>query len=242
MIEINLVPDIKQEFLRSQRLRAKVISGAILVSLAAGSLVVLLILFTGVQLTREKVADDNIKKQYSQLVDNNKDLADIVTIQQQLSNISTLNDDKQVSSRVFDVLTAVNPKEPNDVKMTQVNVDPIGGTIKIEGMAASGFNAVDALKKTILNTKINYTLNGESQTADLASSVEIGKTSLGEDEKGNRVLRFESSFKYPKELLSNKITGLRIVTPTETIDVTDSKLRVPDSLFAQPATDVKEGR
>jgi hypothetical protein len=241
MIEINLVPDIKQEFLRSQRLRAKVTSGAILVSLAAGGVVVFLALALGTQGVREVLADNSIKDKYNKLVQDNPDLNNIATIQQQLAELSSVNDNKQVSSRLFDLLVLVNPREPNNVQMNEVNFDPATSTIKVDGMAGVGsFNAVDAFKKTILNTKITYTIDKKDKTAMLATDVKVGKTSLGENSSGERVVRFDLSFKYPKDLFSNKATNVRISTPTGEVDVTDSRLRVPDSLFAQPATDIKE--
>ncbi len=241
MIEINLVPDIKQEFLRSQSLRAKVTSAAILVSLAAGGLVVALVMVLGVQAARDALADNDIKSKYQKLVDANPDLNDIVTIQQQLSELSSVNDSKQVSSRLFDVLVLINPKEPNNVQMTEVRYDPSASTIQISGTAGVGsFNAVDAFKKTILNTKITYTSGSSEKTAALASDVKVGKTSLGENSLGERVVRFDISFKYPKDLFSNKVSNVRITTPEGEVDVTDSRLRVPDSLFTEPAGDIKE--
>ncbi len=42
---------------------------------------------------------------------------------------------------------------------------------------------------------------------------------------------------YYKDLFTNAIQDVKIAAPTRKIDVTDSKLRVPDSLFSAPATD-----
>jgi hypothetical protein len=238
MIEINLVPDIKQEFLRSQRLRARVISGSILVCLASAGVVVLLGAMLVAQNVRDVLADSSIDTEYKKLVGNNKDLNDVVTIQNQLANISTLNDNKLMTSRTFDLLSAVNPTAPNNVQMTQITVDPAKKTINVQGVSANGFNSVDALKKTILNTNVAYTGNGQDGTAALSDTVNIGKTSLGQDSTGKQVLRFELNFIYPKELFSNTVSNVRVVTPTGTVDVTDSHTRVPDSLFTQPASDV----
>lgn len=241
MIEINLVPDIKQEFLRSQRLRAKVTLGAILICLAAGGVVVLLALALGAQKVREALADNDIKKDFNTLVQENPNLDDVVTIQQQLAELSSVNDKKQISSRIFDLLVLINPQAPNNVQMTEVNFNPSTNTIQVNGVAGAGaFNAVDAFKKTILNTSISYTSDGKDKKTVLTSDVKVGKTSFSENSQGERVVRFEISFKYPKELFSNTVSNVKIITPSEVIDVTDSRLRVPDSLFAQPAGDSGE--
>ncbi len=241
MIEINLVPDIKQEFLRSQRLRSKVISLSILTCLAAAGLVVVLAMYIGTQAIRDGLANQSIDSEFKKLNDNNPDLSKVVTIQNQLSVVSQLNDNKQVSSRIFDTLKAVNPKAPNEVKMNMISVDPVKSTITIESTANEGFNAADAFKKTILNSHIIYTINNKESRKSLTDDVTVSNTSYGEDSTGKKVLRFKVSFKYPQELTSNKPTSVQIESPTGVIDVTDSHLGVPMSLFTQPATDIQEG-
>jgi hypothetical protein len=66
------------------------------------------------------------------------------------------------------------------------------------------------------------------------------EVSYGTDSQGTKVLRFTLSFEYASKLLSNQVESVKIVTPTAKIDVTDSKIYVPDSLFSQAATDLKE--
>ena len=62
MIEINLVPDVKQELLRAQRARTGVISLAITVSVIAVGTVVLLAMWVfGVQTVRSLASDQAIK-------------------------------------------------------------------------------------------------------------------------------------------------------------------------------------
>lgn len=241
MIEINLVPDIKKEFLRSQHLRSKVISISILASLASVGLVVLLFMYIGTQAIRDGLANRDITDNYTKLTKDNPDLSKVVTIQNQLSIVSKLNNSKQVSSRIFDILAVVNPKAPNDVKISTVGVDPLKSTLTIESTANEGFNAADAFKKTILNSNVVYAKNNTESRKPLATAVTVSNTSYGEDSTGKKVLRFKLSFEYPKELTSNEFTNVRIESPTGTVDVTDSHLGVPMSLFAQPAADIQEG-
>ena len=240
MIEINLIPDVKQEFIHAQRLRAKVISGSILGMLAAVALIVILGALLGAEAVRNVVADSSITSEYKKM-QANADLKDVVTIQNQLANIPSLDQNKTMSSRLFDALSAINPQAPNSVKMTNVVLDPTAKTISIEGTAANSYTATDALKKTILNATISYTKASATSTTPLTSDVTLGETSYGEDSTGNKVLRFKMTFTYPDQLFSNQVTNVSVVTPTGTIDVTDSKTRVPDSLFTSPATDVQSG-
>mgnify|MGYP001584056236 FL=1 len=58
MIELNLVPDVKQEFIRAKRIRNVVISTVILVGIVSIGVVVLLALYLfGVQTVRSNLAD-----------------------------------------------------------------------------------------------------------------------------------------------------------------------------------------
>lgn len=239
MIEVNLIPDVKREYLRAQRMRNSVISLSILVSIIAGATVALLIVYVGTQTAREWLADRSIKEQYSKL-SSVEDADQIVTIQNQLSQLSSMHNNKMINSRIFSVLEAVNPPAPNDIKMSTVNLDPSETRLTIEGSAANSFAATDMLKKMILNTKIKYTdSSNQEQTKALTSDVTVSDTSYGEDASGAKVLRFKLSFTYPEELLANDSKNLQIEAPTGSINVTDSRLHVPDSLFS-PRTDTEE--
>jgi hypothetical protein len=232
MIEVNLIPDVKQEFIRAQRTRNTVISFSIMASIAAGVAIVIFALLLGGQGVREILADNSIKDDYATLK-KNENLSNLVTIQNQLAQVSTLNNDKGINSRLFDILGGINPKDPNHVRISTVSLNPTDNSLSIEGSAANSFTATDAFKKTILNTKVVYTdKDGKEQTINLTDSVTLNNASYGTDTTGAKVLQFKLSFVYPKELFANTSTNVRIVSPTKVTDVTDSRTRVPDDLFS----------
>lgn len=241
MIEINLVPDVKQEFIRAKRVRTIVISGAILTGLASVGVVVLLALYLfGVQGVRTALADDNIKKEYETLkqVD---DIENTLTIQHQLTKLSDLHNDKNITSRFFDLLVAINPSAPNNVSFSQAHLDAEEGVVRLEGQASNGYNAADALKKTILETSISYRdSNNELQTAKLANHVSTPESSYGEDSSGRKVLRFTLIFEYEASFFARS-SGNAIIIRPDFKDVTDSYLRLPESLFGDRANDQEEG-
>ena len=182
-----------------------------------------------------------IKSKYKELSDK-PDINDLLTIQNQLIQIDMISSNRGVNSRIFDTLSAVNPQAPNNVTMSTVRYNASEKTITIEGSTAGGFNAVDALKKTILNTKLKYTKDSESAETLLSSSVRITNTAYAEDSGGEKKLTFTLTFSYPEELLSNSVKSLVIVSPTGSVDVTDSKKHVPDSLFEAKASNKKEDK
>ena len=238
MIEINLIPDVKQELIKAQRTRNRIISFSILVSIVSGGLVVFLVLFLLGQKGMEILTDNGVTQEFNRL-SKTEDINNMVTIQNQLSKISSLHENKGINSRIFDIISAVNPPDPNHVGISRALLDPSTKTITLEGSAANSFTATETLKKTILNTTFEYSVDNNAQSVPLAQDVSITNTSYGTDSDGSRVLRFTISFVYPDDLLSNKITNARIVSPTGSVDVTDSKTRLPESLFTNQATDTE---
>jgi hypothetical protein len=240
MIEINLVPDVKQELIKAQRVRASVISIAIVVGIGAVGIVVLLAIWVFVvQTTRGAFADATINKE-SQTLSNVEDISDTLTIQNQLVKLSSMHDNKNIDSRLFDILTTINPSAPNNVAITNISLDSATTTIKLEAQAANGYPALDVFKKTINATTFVFTQNGEKQTVQLADDMSDSDRSYGEDASGAKVLRFTLSFTYPEELFSKSSQNATIVAP-ERSNATDSFLGVPQSLFVQKASDTEGG-
>lgn len=246
MIEINLIPDVKQELLKAQRARAVVISASIITSIAAAGIVVVLCVYIfGVQGVRGLFLDSQIDDKGKQLAQV-EDLPKILTIQNQLKTIPDLNSQKSMETRVFDMTAAITPQGENTVAFSQINVGalesavldptapaPEGGQIHLEGQT-SGYDSMEAFKKTIENTTIEYTQDGAKATVPLAANISTSDISYGEDADGNKVLRFTLTFDYPAELLSPKSTSVTFKLNVNG-NVTDSFLGIPH--FAERAKD-----
>lgn len=232
MISINLVPDVKLEMLRAQRLRNIAISVSIVAGIVAGIIVGVLAIVLGAQATLQAVTNNTIKSEYKKLssIDG---IDDRLTIQNQISKIADINSKKTRDSRLLDVLAAINPPAPNNMKFSKVTLNPAESTLTIEGSAEGGYSSAEVFKKTILNIKVEGKGLGsdEATTAPLTGSVDLQNPSLGQNSEGKTVLQFTAVFTYPQDLFNNSLSEVRIVTPTDRIDVTDSKTRVPDSLF-----------
>jgi Tfp pilus assembly protein PilN len=235
MIEINLVPNVKQELIKAQRVRSKVIAGTIIVGLASIAAVLLLAFYVfGVQAARGFLADNAIddgSKKLSKV----EDLSKTLTIQNQLTKIPALNDSKKIDSRVFDLLIAIIPPAPNDIKISDMTIDSTEGTITINGQAANSYAAVEVFKKTIEGAKVKFT-GSDEKGVTLASNISTSNTSYGEDSSGAKVLRFTISFSYAKELFSPESKNVEIVVSNQG-NVTDSYLGVPKNIFTDRAKD-----
>lgn len=239
MIEINLVPDVKQELIHAQQVRSTVISFSIVISIIAAGVVALLAVYVfGVQAVRSNLADTEITKDANQLK-GVSDLGKVLTIQNQLTKIDQLHDNSFVQSRVFDMLNSIIPPAPSSVTISDLVVSTDDGTVTLQGQsgATSSYTAVDTFKKTIAGANVSYTdSTGRTQQVPLASNLSTGDTSYGEDASGAQVLRFSLTFSYAPELLSPDSSNVRIVLTT-TGNATDSYLGIPKSIFADRAQD-----
>lgn len=239
MIEINLVPDVKQELIKAQRVRSMVVTAAIFIGVASLGIVTLLAIYVfGVQAVRGSISDNEIKKSSEELAQV-EDLSKTLTIQNQLTKLSALHSEKTISSRIFDLLNAVIPPAPNHIQISTLSVDAASGLVVIEGQAENSYEAVEVFKKTIEGAKIKYkNEQGDEQEVALTTDARTSNTSYGEDSSGTKVLRFTLSFTYAPELLATTSKEASVVVSTRG-NVTDSYLGVPRSIFTNRATDLE---
>jgi len=233
MIEINLIPDVKQELLKAERSRALVISGAIITCIIAGSAVALLAVYVyGVQLGRNILVDNAIKTGSEKLA-KVEDLSKMLTIQNQIGKINELNATKTIDSRLFDVLSAVIPPAPNEVSVSLLRLDTEATTIRLEGQT-NAYDSMEVFKKTIDSSIIVYNQDGVEKQVKLADNISTTDITYGEDAEGKKVLNFGLSFKYPPELFSGSIPVITIKLSING-NVTDSYIGIPKSIFKERA-------
>jgi len=238
MIEINLIPDVKQELIKARMVRSAVVSGAILTTIISAAVVVALGLYVfGVQAVRSTVADDAVKKGSAQL-SSVEDLSKMLTIQNQLTKINALNDAKTISSRSFDMLQAIIPPAPNEVQVSGLEIATDTQTITIDGQTPS-YPSLEAFKKTIGAATVRFTDADDIETDMLlATNLSLTNVSFGEDASGAKVLRFTVSFSYAPELFASTIDNPKIVL-IDGGNVTDSYLGIPKSIFTDRAVDTE---
>lgn len=243
MIEISLIPDVKRQLIKAQAIRARVIAGSIIIGLSSLAILLLTLFYVfGVQTLRNVSADKRIETGSLRLA-STEDLSKTLTIQNQLSVLTSLHENKNIDSRIFDVLGAIIPPEPNDIQISSLHIDSASKSISIDAQAENSYVALEIFKKTIQGAVINYVdSNKETKTVELASNVSISNASYGEDSSGVKLLRFSMKFNYSEELFSPKSKALSIAIMVDG-NVTDSYLGVPKSIFAERASDIKtEGR
>lgn len=155
MIQLNLLPDLKLDFIRAQRQKHLVMTVSVFTTIAC---VAIFIFLAVTALVWQKVSINNLTKDISARSADLTDTAEldkILTVQNQLSTLPGLHDQKVVSSRLFGVLQQVTPL---DASVANLTVDFAANTMVIDGKAKDirTINAfVDGLKATQLTTANN---------------------------------------------------------------------------------------
>lgn len=235
MIEVNLLPDVKQEFVRTQRLKRKIISFAILTTIVAGGIVAALLVWLFiVQTGRDLIVSSDIDK-HTKTLKNNKNLTRDLTIQSQLQSITALHESKGDLSRLFEYLKILNPQEPNNISISKATIDTATNTIDLEA-SAKDFRAIGTFRDTLLAAKIGYKVE-DSQDIDkkpLFTSVIVSEPGVGKDSKGAQIASFKAQLMYDADTFKWGITKPSVTVPQE--NTTPSAERV--SVFSdQPVTD-----
>lgn len=155
IVQFNLLPDVKLQYMRVQRTKNLVYTIAALVSIVSLA-IFLLAIFTVdvVQKTQLNSAGNSVDKASSQLksisqVDN------IITVQNQLKSLSGLHQNKNITSRIFTYLPQVTPA---NVSINKLDLDLTKNTMDISGTANSQQEVntfVDTLK--FATYKVNST-------------------------------------------------------------------------------------
>ena len=232
MIEVNLIPDVKLELLKARRQHKMVISASILVAIVSIGIVVIMSIYTfGAQTLADSIAQSRIDDKSEELK-GVKDLSQTLTLQSQLGKLTEVQADKNISSRLFDILSVVVPSGDNAVKITRLNLKSEENTIELEAEAANGYEAMEVFKKTLAETTFHYNEDGKAaEPENIALSISEGERIYGEDSEGNKVLRFTLSFTYSEKLFDSTITDGKVVAPNQQ-RATDSTQGIPESIFS----------
>ncbi len=217
MIQFNLLPSVKLDYVRARRNKRMTLLVAFLV--AGSALAILIILFIAVQLVQKKYSTDlskDIKTESSKL-EGTQDLNKILTIQNQLNSLPGLHDKKPVASRL---LTFIKQITPAKVSISKVLVTYTDQTIVLTG-SADTIGTVNTYVDTIKFTSYKSDDNKEGSAF---SAVVL--SSFGKDEKG---IKYEISLKFDPIIFSNS-SGITLVVPPGKI-TTRSETEKPDALF-----------
>jgi hypothetical protein len=154
MIQLNLLPDVKLEYLKAQRTRRTVFSIALIVSSVAVVILILLLGASGLQKKHLGDLNDDIKSR-TQKLQSQPNIDKILTVQNQLQKLTELHSSKPAAARLFDYLNQVTPTKVN---ITEFNASFVDQKFSITGTAEKLENVnqyVDTLKYTTYTSDDN---------------------------------------------------------------------------------------
>lgn len=208
MIQFNLLPDVKLEYIRANRTKRLVMLVA--GSVTAVSVGMFLLLFFSVNILQKqhlKNLTNDINRDSKQLQEI-KDLDKILTIQNQLSKLTELHDAKVYTSRMKEYITQVTPQ---NVSFAEVEVKLTEGTMRFKGSADTLRTVnqfVDTLKFTKYRTLVDDGESGYKYSEEKNAFSEVVLFDFGRDDKG---ASYEITLKYDPTIFS----GVSIVEEKE---------------------------
>ena len=179
MIQFNLLPDVKMQYVKAKRTKRLIISTSTLVSIVCVG--VILLLFSVVQIAQKKhisdlssdIADATKKIQSIDGLDN------ILTVQNQLTLLPDLHEAKPKTSRLFDYLAFVSPTE---AKIVSLNFDAATSTIVLQGTA----DKIATVNKLVDNIKATtYSIEGQTTGSSTAPFTQVSTQLSGDNEKAS---------------------------------------------------------
>lgn len=159
--EINLVPAIKHQMIRSMKFRNFMLFVCIVVSSVAIGVVAVLGSVVGGQSIALGGQDERLATMSSKL--NNYDsLSEFLTIQSQLSGLNEIDANKKVLSRVFSILSTILPEAPDEITLSELSIDLTSNTLVFDAQADAkvepyiDYRVLESFKKGFSLMKYDY--------------------------------------------------------------------------------------
>ena len=208
MIQVNLLPDLKREYIKTQQTKHLVVVGAVFASLVAVSLLTLMFLYVQIVQPRHRSNVQHDIYASLQELKSKKDGVKIVTVQGVLEQIPQLQDKKLISSAFFGYLTSFTPKA---VSYSDVKLDLATNTMSLTGQAGT-LEQTNELANNLKSATFTYTQKESSQSLQPFSRVVF--TSLGKSDQstnGAKPVSFQLSATFNPVMFSESIKDARIM-------------------------------
>lgn len=231
MIQVNLLPEVKLQFIRAKRLRRLITLLSVMVT--GSAIVLFVLLFLTVNVWQKRTISDlgNDISALSGELKSTPDLDRILTVQSQLSSLPALHETKPDVKRLFTYLNQITPAE---VTMSKLTLTFDASTIEITGSAgtlAEINKFVDTLKFT------NYRTTPEAEAVPAFSGVVMSAFSLNREGGAN----YGITLNFDPVIFSSIEPELKLVVPN--IVTTRSQVEQPRGTFQQgiPEADASLG-
>jgi Tfp pilus assembly protein PilN len=226
MIQLNLLPDVKLEYIKAQRSKRLVLGIAILTTIVAVAILLILLGVDGLQRKHLSDLSRDITAETKSL-QHQPHINQILTVQNQLESLTGLHASKPAAANTFDYLNEITPIK---VSITSFSLDFTKQTITITGTAdaLSSVNTyVDTLKYT------NYTSDTTTKSAPAFSNIVLSSFGLdASSQDKSQAASYTIDLLYDKNIfdITKKVN---LIVPSET---TTRSTQQSTDLFKAPAT------
>lgn len=221
MIQFNLLPDVKQEYIKTARTKRTAMAIAGIVSAFALALVIILFLVVNVvQRTHLNNLSSDIEAS-SKRLEETPDLNKILTVQNQLNNLTALHDGKPQTSRLFGFVTQVTPAKAS---ISELNIDYTTNTMEISGAA----DTLQTVNKFVDTLKFTTYTAGEDQKGNAFSEVVLASFGRSEEEA-----TYQITLKFDPIIFDNN-AEVKLAVPN--IITTRSSTERPEAVFQSEET------
>lgn len=230
MIQFNLLPDVKLEYIKARRTKQMVTLVSFIVTGVSVGLVVLL--FVGVNVVQRNHLNnlnDDIRVKTEQLKSEN-DIDKILTVQNQLNSLNGLHDAKPAAERLGPYLAQLTP---NEVSISDLSVDFSNQTMKIDG-------STDALKwvNTFIDTLKFTTFELDGQQKNAFSGVVMSSFNRADSgQSAGKAAAYQITLTFDPAIFDTT-KGIKLTVPNQI--TTRSVTEKPAPLFEQQSSETGE--
>jgi len=223
MVQFNLLPDIKVQYLHARRQKHLVLLAS--TSTIIASVTVLAILISVVFVVQKKSLSDLSKDitTSSNQLKSTPDLTKMLTVQNQLKSLPDLHQQKAIASRIFGY---VAQSTPASVSISRLNVDFAQQIMTISG-SADTLETVNTYADTLKFTTFHTKSDDKTEKSAFSSVV---LAAFGRDSKG---ATYTINFKFDPDIFSGA-DDITLTVPNKI--TTRSQTEQPSALFKKSET------
>jgi hypothetical protein len=233
MIELNLLPDVKLEYIKAQRSQRLVFGVAFLATAVSVGLLILLFSFGAFQKKHISDLTTDINSHVKELK-GKPQIDKILTVQNQLNSLTGLHAAKPAASSLLSYFNQITPVQ---VSIGNLKVDFVGQTMTISG-TTDALKNINTYVDTLKFTKFSEVGDDGSASGDSAlafSNVVLTNFSLtSDDKKATQTATYTIDLAYDPTIfdITKKVTlsvPQQVTTRSQLISSTDLFQAVPDT-------------
>jgi Tfp pilus assembly protein PilN len=194
MLQFNLLPDVKKEYVKAKRTKRLIVSVSFLVS--AVSIGIVALLFSVVQIAQKQHISDLTEdiKASEKRIQSIEDINKMLTVQNQLSLLPELHEDKPKSSRLFNYVAFLSPEK---AKVSNLNFDATSESLILQGSADS----LATVNKFVDNIKA---VRFKEDDGDTSGEMKAPFTQVATELSGdNELASFKIEMEFDQEIFDN---------------------------------------